>query len=333
MDFNVSIINKEFILSKINQESILSFYLNLPVESKKLFVNPLRNDHKPTAAFYKSKSGIVYFHDFATNIHYNCFTVVMNIYNCNFYKALRIIAKDFGLIKSDNIKQKKISIVHDLEIKQSTFLQAELQPFSEEQLKWWKEFGVEKKQLKKFHIYSVKTVFLNGNIFASSNSKCPIYGYYGGKKDGIEYWRMYFPNRKSYRFLANWDKDKIQGWKQLPESGKLLIITKSMKDVMCLNSFGIAAIAPCSENLFIEEKVLNKLKERFKYIVVFYDNDRPGKYNLAKIRKKHPELKYFFIPNKYKVKDISDFHKKYGKVKTFEFIKNEILKIHDKTNS
>lgn len=252
----------------------------------------------------------------------------MSIYQCSFRKALKIIAKDFGLIKDNNIKVKKIPVTQDLKIKSETFIQAELQPFNEEQLNWWNQFGVTEKQLKKFQVFSVKTVFLNGNVFALSNSKCPIYGYYGGKKKDLEYWRMYFPFRKTYRFLANWEKDKIQGFKQLPESGKLLVITKSMKDVMCLNGFKIPAIAPCSENLFIEDKLLNKLKERFKYIIVFYDNDRPGKFNLSKIRKQHPELKYFFIPNKYKAKDISDFYKKYGKLKTWNFIKNEIIKLN-----
>lgn len=328
MNFDASVITKEFILSRINQETILSYYLKIPVENKKLFVNPLRNDHKPTASFYKSKSGIVYFHDFATNAHYNCFNVVMCIYNCNYYKSLKIIAKDFGLVNSDNIKTKKVNIVKDLEEKSNTFIQVEIQQFSEEQLNWWKQFGIDKKQLNKYHVFSIKNVFLNGNLFITSSKTNPAYGYYGGKKNDLEYWRIYFPLRKTYRFLANWEKDKIQGWKQLPESGKLLIITKSMKDVLCLNGFKIPAIAPCSENLFIKDSILNKLKERYKYIVVFYDNDRAGKFNLIKIRKEHPELKYFFIPNKYKAKDISDFYKKYGKIKTWNFIKTNILKLN-----
>ena len=329
--FNITPINKEYILSNINQETIFNHYLGLPVESKKLFVNPLRNDHKPTAAFYKSKSGIVYFHDFATNIHYNCFTVVMNIYNCDYHKALKIIAKDFGLIDNKDIQVKKIKVVKELDVKSETFLQAEIQKFSKFDLEWWGKFGVSIKELKKYKVYSVKNVFLNGNIFATYSERCPIYGYYGGNDKDLEYWRMYFPTRKSYRFLANWKKDKIQGFKQLPKSGKVLVCTKSMKDVMCLNSYKIPAIAPCSENLFINDKILNNLKERFKYIIVFYDNDRAGKYNLSKIRKDHPELKYFFIPTKYKAKDISDFYKKYGRIKTWNFIKQELLKLNDNT--
>lgn len=121
--------------------------------------------------------------------------------------------------------------------------------------------------------------------------------------------------------MSNWNADKIQGWDQLPKTGKVLVITKSMKDVMTLASIGIPAVAPNSETLFVSDALLEDLKGRFKFIFVVYDNDRAGKYNMLKIRRKHPELEYFFIPNKYKAKDISDFHKKYGRSETIKSIK------------
>ena len=70
--------------------------------------------------------------------------------------------------------------------------------------------------------------------------------------------------------------------------------------------------------------MLSDLKERFKYIVVFYDNDLAGVSNMNKIKKEHPELSYFWIPRKYGAKDISDFYKMFGKDKTIEFIKDSI---------
>lgn len=78
---------------------------------------------------------------------------------------------------------------------------------------------------------------------------------------------------------------------------------------MCLKGLGVTACAPNSETQWLSENMLNDLKERFTYIVTFYDNDRPGMFNMAKIRRNHPELLYFFIPHKFKVKDISDFIK------------------------
>lgn len=327
MDLDFSIkpkITKDFILSKINQETIFSYYLRTPLNSKKLICSPFRSDKNPTCSIYKSRSGTLYFHDFATNDHYNCFNIVMKKYNCNYHEALKIIAKDFGLI-SDNIEKKEIKIVQDIKTKLDTIIQVEIKDFTEKELEWWNKYGITKDILKKFNVFSCKNVFLNNNLFGSSSSSCPIYGYYGGKHNNIELWRIYFPKRKSYRFIGNYPSKKIQGFKQIPKSGKLLVITKSMKDVLCYYSLGITAIAPNSETLFISDSILEDLKKRFKYIIVHYDNDRPGKYNLAKIRHSHPELNYFFIPNSYEAKDISDFYKKYGRKKTLEFIKDNIL--------
>lgn len=104
---------------------------------------------------------------------------------------------------------------------------------------------------------------------------------------------------------------------QLPKNGgDILVITKSMKDVMLLHEFNIPAIAPNSEVLFVTDAQLNKLKTKFKHIIVVYDNDFAGIENLSKIHKAHPELIVTFIPRKYEAKDISDFYKKYGKEKT-----------------
>ena len=116
----------------------------------------------------------------------------------------------------------------------------------------------------------------------------------------------------------------IQGYRQLPKQGDLLVITKSMKDVMCLYDLGITAIAPNSETLFISEEELENLSKRFKVISVLYDQDKAGKANMAKIRKIYPDLFYFVIPKNLNAKDISDFYKKYGRDRTLELINKGI---------
>lgn len=41
-----------------------------------------------------------------------------------------------------------------------------------------------------------------------------------------------------------------------------------MKDVMCMYELGIIAIAPNSENLFLNDNQLEKVKNKFKRIIV-----------------------------------------------------------------
>ncbi len=323
-------ITKDFILSKINQESIMQHYTGLNVNSKKLALSPLRNDHKVTVSIYKSRNGVLYLHDFATGDHLDCWNVVMRLYNCNFYEALKIIAQDFNLVDSTKTYTRQSpKIVESIKETESAKIQVQIKDFTEEELEWWKSFGINKRLLKKYHVFSLQHVFLNGNLRFSSTSKFPIYGYYFGKdKTSKELWKIYFPfnKDKGIRFLNNLPKKKLQGYKQLPEKGDLLVITKSMKDVMSLNGFGIAACAPNSETLFVNDKQLAEFKQRFKHILVVYDQDRSGLYNMCKIRKSHPELNYFVIPRKFGSKDFTDLIRDHGieKVKTLvsEFFTN-----------
>lgn len=319
-------VTQDFILSKINQETIMQYYTGLDVNSKKLTLSPLRNDNKVTCGFYKSKSGILYLHDFATNEHINCFTLVSRLYNCNYYEALKIIAQDFGLIKGDRPKISNIKIISDIKETETSRIQVQIKDYTEEELNWWLSFGITKKLLKKYHVYSLQNVFLNGNLAASSTSKMPIYGYYFGKdKNGLEKWKIYFPLRTNYRFMNNLSKKVLQGYHQLPKEGDLLVITKSMKDVISLYGFGISAVSPNSETLFIDDKKLEEFKKRFKHILVIYDNDRAGKYNMSKIRKLYPELNYFILPNTL-AKDFTDSIKLVGVNKMKELIKEFLTK-------
>lgn len=326
-------LTKDLILSRFSEEQLMEFYLHIPIK-KGLFRSPLRRDKEPTCSFYRNSSGTLIFKDFATGQHLNVFGVVQEIFKCNYFESLRIIANDFGIVKNKSLQRNPGKINENpikIEDKETSKIQIEVQDFTDLELKWWGKYGITKDILTKFNVYSCKHVFLNDQLFAKSQQHCPIFGYYGNKYQGLELWRCYFPKRTSFRFITNWPSKKIQGFDQLPKSGKLLVITKSMKDVMCLHSCGITACAPNSENLFVSDSILEDLKNRFKYIVVFYDSDRPGLYNMAKIRKGHPELIYTYIPRRFGSKDISDFYADHGRKETLNLIKEFIIWLKNRT--
>lgn len=330
MDITFEPINltKELILSRVSEERILSHYLGLPIK-KGLYRNPLRQDAKPTASFFKSKTnGRIMFKDFGTGYCGDFVSIVMTKFNCSYYKALQIIANDFGIIKRQDLPKNKCLKKWDEEKFEDTggaIIQVEIKDFTENDLQWWAKYGISQSTLKKFRVYSCKNVFLNGNLFEMVSDNQYVYGYYGGIKQDIEQWRIYHPKRNKFKWISNWKGSYIQGAKQLSKAGgDLLIIQKSLKDVMCLYEFGIQSIAPCSENLFVSNTVLTKLKKKYKRIIVWYDTDIPGINNLRKIKKEHPELEYFFIPRKYNVKDFSDFRKKYGRDKSEKFLNSYI---------
>ena len=317
-------LNKDLILSKLSEEQIFSFYIGSEIRSKKLFRSKLRNDKNPTCSMYRSKSGALIYKDFATNQHLNCFAYVMELFKCDYYSALKIIANDFNIVRDSSIVKNRGKIISKnfrIEEKEFSKIQIEVQDFTELELKWWARYGITLDILKKYNVYSCKHVFLNGQLIAKSQQHCPIFGYYGKKYHGNELWKIYFPKRKEYRFMGNYPSRKMQGYEQLPKTGKVCVITKSQKDCMTLYSLGIPACAPNSETVIPNEAIIADLKSRFKYVICLWDNDYTGISFLNKFRHKYPELIYTWIPRSLKAKDISDYYKENGKKETIKLIK------------
>ena len=320
-------ITKELLLSKYSQETFFEHYLGVPVK-KGLFKSPsiIRTDNNPTCSFYKDKKGNLKYKDFAGPT-FDFVGCVMYIFNCSYYKALRIIANDFGFIEIEKVEKNPPKMEytgHELKQTDKAKIEVEIKEFSQRELDWWGTYGIGLPTLKKFKVFSIKSVFLNGVYFTSSSESCPIYGYYGGENsDGDELWRLYMPTKRTYRFLSNWSSTMIQGSKMLPKSGEFVVVTKSLKDVMALYEFGIPAIAPNSENLFLTEAQYEKLQTKFQQIYILYDRDLPGVKSANRIRKKFDGLHVLLVP---KVKDFTDYVKKYGTYKTFNLIEEWLEK-------
>lgn len=328
MDLDLNIeerITEQDILACTSEESIFCHYMGIPFISKGLYRSIVREDKKPTCSFWRGKK--LYLKDFATGDCLDCFSLVMRLYDCDYANALKHIANDLGIkaYKLNHNRAALASVRKFVKTTGPTIIQVETKNFTDKELKWWAQFGITLDILRKFNVYSCKHVFLNGSLNSISSPRNMIFTYYFGKKDKIEKHKVYFPMRKTFRFLNNLDSKTLQGWKQLPQEGKVLFITKSQKDIMCLYSLGLPAIAPNSEHLFLTPETLDKLKHRFKHIIVLYDNDRTGLQEMIKIKKEFPELNYTFIPRTTGSKDISDYYKDHGKAKTFELIKKYLI--------
>ena len=237
----------------------------------------------------------------------------MKKFGVNYYEALKIIAQDFNLIEGSHSNKLAPLIIQPLKQTESAKIQVQIKDYTKKELEWWNQFGISKKILKKYHVFSLQHIFLNGELKFTSSEQCPIYGYYFGKdKNGLEKWKCYFPNKTDYRFIGNLTQKVLQGYKQLNESSDLLIINKSMKDTMACRVLGFDSISPNSETTFPSDKQIEEFKKRFKHILVIFDNDKPGLHNLWLTRRKYPELNYFWIPKELGAKDLTDLIKLKG---------------------
>lgn len=324
-------ITREILLSKHSQETYFEHYLGVPVK-KGLFKSPsvIRPDKDPTCSFYKTDKGILKYKDFAGPT-FDFIGCVMYLFSCNYYRALRIIANDFGILELKNVEKNTPLIEYSgsvIEVTQRSRINVEVKDWTEKELNWWSSFGITLNTLNRFNVFSIKSIFLNNVYYNDSSDSSPVYGYYGGLSyDEDELWRLYMPTKRTFRFLTNWPASMIQGLKQIPNEGEFIVVTKSLKDVMALYEFGIPAIAPNSEGLFLSDDQLHRLRLRFKTVYLLYDRDLPGVRSAKKIKKKHPCVKVLLTP---KVKDFTDFVKKYGIKRTEKLVDQWLRKNNHK---
>lgn len=316
------LITKSILLSHKTEEEYFYMYLGIIPEKNKLYKSQFRKDRRPTCSFFRSKSGL-FFRDFGINKTYSFVDVVMEKYNLSYYQAIRMIAKDIGLIDDVLYIPKVVAPIKNIEkIDQSSscILEVTIKEYSEEELKWWSKYNIDLSLLNFFNVYSLKAVFINSKLNAISTKSNIMFGYFFGKKHNLDLWKIYFPNRKSYRFLLN--NNEVQGLKQLEGvKDDFVVITKSYKDVICLRSFGIYAVAPQSECVLMDEKLINNLKENFKTIIFNADWDRTGQSFMIKNRKKYGGLCLAFSDRKKWKKDFSDNVAEFGFSKMNNLIK------------
>lgn len=147
-------------------------------------------------------------------------------------------------------------------------------PWDKYSLEYWHAYGIDRTVLDRFNVLNVRAFYVDKLLTGRATKDNPIFGYWL-PSNNIKIYRPLHPNREK-KWYGNTCVNDIFGYNALPEQGKLLIITKSLKDVMVLYTLGFNAVAPQSETTKIPVNVLTELKNRFDYVILFYDNDLPG---------------------------------------------------------
>lgn len=300
----------EWILSKVTEYDIYAAYIgNFKVGM--IYNSPLRKDKTPSfGCFYSKKTRQLLFKDHGTG---ECGNVIkfVKLYTgiTNYSEVLQDIVKKLKITNDTQLDSSKQYIPST-----ETVIGVVRQEFTETDINYWKQFNISVETLKKFGVSSIKYYLCNGIVKSIYKEENPMYAY-----KVYDHFKIYKPLADKYtKWRNNLTELDIQGYKQLPKTGDTLIITKSMKDVMCLYEMGIPAISPSSESTFIPDKVLEQLKKRFKRIIILFDRDEAGVKYLRRMSLK-TGLEGMLVHKKFKAKDISDAIKANGfdKVKTW----------------
>jgi len=324
MTYNTAKVTDDVTLEKIlrilDPFDIYKYYIGKEVKLNKPISSPLRDDKNPSWSLFKSRSGDLMFKDFATGESGNVVSLVRSIFNITYNKALEKIWSDMmtgAKLKNgfNRPRPEKISTPN-------TIISIKRKYFTKTDDDYWGQYCLDREILKHFNVSPIEMFWTNDVQSALTYSKAsPLYAY------------KIFDKFKIYRPLSEYKKDKwrnncgsydLQGLEQLPDKGDLLIITKSLKDVMVLYKYGYTSVAPQSENATIPKSMMDHFQSRFKDIIVFFDYDDGGIKGATSLCNKF-NLNKTFIPKHYLdiygIKDISDFAKEMSEEKTIELLK------------
>ena len=288
---------------------IYRFYLGKFSLSEKI-LSPLRQEKTPSFGLFQARDGKYLWKDFGTGKCGNSVSLVMELFGLSYKGAKQKISNDLsGLTSFVGIPNKPLS-----HTKQYKDLKIKIKKFSYNDLNYWRLFGINESILKKFEVFSISHYWINDVVYYVNSNKLAFAYHFNGK------FKIYFPY-SDFKWLNNCQSTTIQGLDQLGKSD-LLIITKSLKDIMTLYSLGFTSIAPQSENVILEKEVLDSLYQTYPNIITLLDNDESG----FRASKKYNDLGIpsIFIPNESLCKDISDYFKQYGKEQTEELLKKLI---------
>lgn len=197
-------------------------------------------------------------------------------------------------------------------------MQVKRQPLSRVDYKYWDQYHITE-LLEESKTYPISHFKINHTTIKAKENTYSLDFYH----DGIVFRRkIYQPLNKNFKWISNITSLVVDGIKELPKTGDLLFITKSRKDRLELKKLGFNAIATNNEASFIPIKEYDELKQRFKRIILFFDNDEAGILNSIKFNKEF-DIEYIIIPEN-EPKDISDYVKTYGLSKGLWLIKQLI---------
>ena len=290
-------ITLDWILSKVTEYDIYASYIG-EFKIGMIYNSPFRKDKNPSFGIYYSKrTRQLMFKDHGTG---DCGNVIkfVQLYTglVNYNDILKNIVERMHITKTT-----KLTHTTQYTPPTETVIGVVRQEFTDTDKNYWSQFNVKMETLKKFNVNSIKYYLCNGVVKGIYKPENPMFAY-----KVFNNFKIYRPLGDKYtKWRNNLGEYDVQGLEQLPENGDILIITKSLKDVMCLYEMGIPAISPSSESSFVPDSILEDLKKRFKRILILFDRDVTGVKYLRKMSLK-TGLEPLLVNKKFKAKDISD---------------------------
>lgn len=278
-------LDKESILSKVDDYNIISYYLGQEFEFKKKYSSPFRekgSDNHPNLGFFMGDDDRIIYKDFAKNTGGDCFRFVEELFNITYHEALKKIDQDFGLGIHDgsgtNFKltlSKKPDSIH----KQLKLIQIIPRSFTPEELDYWGSYEITEQELKDHNVFSIEKLYLNKKLIPNYNKELRFAYLFD------DYLKIYSPFSQEFKWMSSCPNDHMSGFDNIKAKvyagtqDSRLIISKSVKDEIVLSKFfkDVCSTQNESSGSINNENMLWITKGyRPKDTYMAYDNDEAG---------------------------------------------------------
>lgn len=314
MDFDVLynsvFLSESVVLELVDEYTLYCYYTNEAYTPGKSYKVPYRTDDTPSFVFYETNkySNIEYmWKDQSLGCSGDIFALIQRI------EGLRTKAEVLARINADfdlgynllnPVRREKIVLYERPEAKEARIRVLE-KPTTPKGRAFLDVLHITDDVLKKYDTSQIEYYWSYDGQEYPTTAPDPTFAYRIG-----QYYQIYSPYAsKKNKFRNNYPSNYFFGYKQLPKTGDKLIIDKSAKDVLLCHQLGYPAVCGKSETIFIPEKKMEELKNRFTTIYLMLDPDEAGRIQTDKYMEKYPWLQPRFLP---KHKDKSDFCKAEG---------------------
>lgn len=308
------------ILERVDEYTLYCFYLGYQPLIGAKYHSPIRralglpDDDNPSFGIYESTSRVFVTHEFMWKDSGqggagDVFKLIQLMYRYETKReALLRAMADFGIGGYSDTKAVYSEPVEKI-YTEPAYITIRKRDFRGYDYSFWNRFNVDRKILERYNTKPFSAYWMTQSQTTPNFPKGLAYAYQIWDK-----YQLYFPElSKKRKFRNDWAEACVPGYLQLEYNSPLLIITKAMKDVMSLRSFGYEAIAPRGENILVPKECVALMKRKYERILVLFDND-------LKHKGDEYEFKKIYVPQP--DKDISDFCSSNGPQATAELLRH-----------